>query len=626
MSDSHFTPLLIVVILAFIVPVFLSRFKKLRLPIVVGEILVGIIIGRSGFQLIPADEPTLDFLAEFGFVFLMFLSGMEIDFSSISTGTNKSEKSHKTRELGPLGLAMISFALTLILAFGVSFALVQTGLAQNLWMMGLMLSTTSLGVVVPVLKEKRLIGGKFGQTLLFAALIADFATMLLITVMIAILSSGLTFDILLVGLLFLVFFAIMRFGNFLSSQSWIHSLIKELSHATAQIKMRSAFAIMLVFVVLSETLGVEIILGAFLAGAIIALLKTFYDQEVIHQLESIGYGFLIPIFFIKVGLDINLKVIFESSSALLLVPILVIAALVVKILPALVFRLKFTWRESISAGALLSARLSLIIAAAAISLRLNIITETLNAAILVVAIITVTLAPILFTAIYKPKAELAKPPILIIGAGELGLQVATQLKDHLEKVMILDHDPLMVQRALKRGFDAVVIDITKNGDLTESILKNSQILVCTYADTDLNYQVCREARTTYGIPQVIAHVNTPADIYRFEQLGISTTNAALDYATLLVMMARNPTAYDLLTRTDDQKEIYEIVVESVSCIGKTLNQLNLPGDILVLALRRNGELLIPHGNTTIEDCDHLTLVSSLEWVDTGHRLFSELSD
>ncbi len=621
MPDSHFTPLLLVVFLAFIVPIFLSRFKQLRLPIVVGEILVGIIIGRSGFQLIPADEPILDFFAEFGFVFLMFLSGMEIDFSSLSPTDNKKEGTQRSGKHSPLRLAVISFLLTLGLAFGVSFLLVQTGLAQNIWMMGLILSTTSLGIVVPILKEKRLIGGIFGQTLLFAALIADFATMLLITLMIAILSSGLTFDILLVGLLFLAFFIIMRFGNFLSGLTWIHSLIKELSHATAQIKMRSAFAIMLVFVVLSETLGVEVILGAFLAGAIIALLKTFYDQEVVHQLESIGYGFLIPIFFIKVGLDINLKVIFESSRALLLVPILVIAALAVKIIPALVFRLSFTWRESISAGALLSARLSLIIAAAAISLRLNIITETLNAAILVVAILTVTLAPILFTAIYKPGKEQIKKPILIVGGGELGLQVASLLIKHKEQVLIIDHDPSLVERTIQHGFEAVKIDIDNNDPLTDAYLKNTQILICTYTDSDLNYNVCQVARTSYGIPQVVAHVNRPADIFRFEQLGISTTNAALDYASLLVMMARNPTAYNLLTRTDNQKEVFEIVVDNVKCVGKTLSQLKFPGDILVLAISRNGELLVPHGNTRIEERDHLTLVSSIEWVELSQRLF-----
>ena len=621
MNTSHFTPLLIVVLLTFLVPVILARFKKLRLPIVVGEILVGIIIGRSGLQIIPPDEPILEFLAEFGFVFLMFLSGMEIDFSSFAFGKKTISPQEKPEGVSPLGLGFLSYGLTLVLAFTIGAQMVQSGLTKNMWMMGLILSTNSLGVVVPVLKEKRLIGGKFGQALLFSAVIADFVTMLLITVMIAILSSGLTVEILLVNLLFLAFFITIRFGNFLSRIPWIPNLVNELSHATAQIKMRSAFAIILLFVVLSEALGVEIILGAFLAGSSIALLKTFYDQNVVNQLESVGYGFLIPIFFIKVGMDINIKVIFESTSALLIVPILVLVAFAVKMLPALIFRLKFSWRESLSAGALLSARLSLIIAAAAISLRLNIITESVNAAIVLVAIITVTLAPVIFSAIYKSDHIAEKPPILIVGAGELGLQVATQLNSHQEKLLIIDRDKNLVERTLKKGFEGVTVDISKNDPLTEKYLKNTKLMICTYTDTDLNFQVCQIARTTFGIPQVVAHVNNVADIPRFERLGVSTTNAALDYASLLVMMALNPTAYDLLTRTDDQKEVYEIIVENEKCVGKPLSKLDLPGDILVLALMRNGELLVPHGDTVIEASDHLTLVSSLDCVETGRSLF-----
>ena len=155
----------------------------------------------------------------------------------------------------------------------------------------------------------------------------------------------------------------------------------------------------------------------------------------------------------------------------------------------------------------------------------------------------------------------------------------------------------------------------------ETFLRNAQSLVCTYADPDLNYGVCTVAVAVYRIPHVISRVTSPADIYRFEQLGVTTTNAALDFASVLVMLTRNPTAYSLLTRTDDQTEVFEVIVENEQCAGQTLRQLNLPGDILILALRRNGELLVPHGNTHIEINDHLTLVSSLEWIEVGRLLF-----
>ncbi len=622
MEENHFIPLLIVVILAFIVPVVLSRFKRIRLPIVVGEILAGIVIGRSGFQLIRTDDAVLDFLAEFGFIFLMFLSGLEIDFSSLSLGNNQLSRPDKRARLHPLVLALINFALTLILSFAISYGLVQAGIARNIWMMGLILSTTSLGVVVPVLKESRLTGSRFGQSLLFAALIADFVTMLLITVMVAVISKGVTFDILLIGLLFVAFFIVIRFANILSRLGSINKMIEDLSHATAQIKIRGAFAAMLVFVVFSQTLGAEVILGSFLAGSIFSLLKTTEDQKVMHQLESIGYGFLIPIFFISVGIDINLQAIFKSPTAMLLVPILVVAAIAVKILPALVFRFNFSWRETLAAGTLLSARLSLIIAAAAISMKLGIITETINTAILLVAILTVTLAPLLFSAIYQKKDEDIHPPVLVCGCNELSLQVASQLVKQNEKVIILDMDQAFIERARQLGFTAEPVDLIHDQETAARHLENKEVLISTYRDPEINFQVCQVARTIFGIERVIAQVSSPGDIHRFESIGVTTANAAVDFASMLVLLARTPTAFALLTRTDDQTEVYEVVVENRKCAGKTLRELKLPGDILILAVRRNDDLLVPHGNTTLEINDHLTLVSSQDWIEAGRHMFA----
>jgi Kef-type K+ transport system membrane component KefB len=190
----------------------------------------------------------------------------------------------------------------------------------------------------------------------------------------------------------------------------VRQALEELSHATAQIKVRLAFTMMLTFVVLSETLGAELILGAFLAGAIVSLLRRPEDAELVGQLHSIGFGFVIPIFFIMVGVDLDLTSLINSWEALVLAFFLLLAAIIVKFLPALTFRLAFNWRESLGAGALLSARLSLIIAASAISLRLGIISDALNAAIIVVAIITVIVCPPLFYRIVPAGRSTKVPP------------------------------------------------------------------------------------------------------------------------------------------------------------------------------------------------------------------------
>ena len=323
---GSFTPLLIVISLAFIVPLLLTRFKRLRLPIVVGEILAGIVVGSSGFGWVTHEDQLLTLLAEFGFVFLMFLAGMEIDFANLNIelpgvaragGTRTDLTSSQRRErraFGPLSISLMGFILTLSLSAIVGFALLQVGLVSSPWMMALIMSTTSLGVVMPVLKEQELIRGRFGQTILIAALVADFATMILITVVIATISHGLTLDILLISLLFVVFFLLYRLGIVsLNRFESLRRTLEDLSHTTARIKIRGAFTIMLLFVVLAEVLGAEIILGAFIAGAMLSLLSTREDLEAMHQLEAVGFGFFIPIFFIMVGVNFNLGALLELN-------------------------------------------------------------------------------------------------------------------------------------------------------------------------------------------------------------------------------------------------------------------------------------------------------------------------
>ena len=610
-EPRSFVSLLVVVLLALAVPLVLSRFKRLRLPIVVGEILAGIIVGPNVLGLVSAHDPALDFLAEFGFVFLMFLSGMEVDFTSLGA-MRGAQKANSRRMLSPVSLGLISFGITLGLAVLCGFGLVSAGLVKSPWMMALVLSTTSLGVVVPVLKEAELSTGRYGQTLLVAALIADFATMLLITVVVGVLSRGLTLDVFLIGFLFLAFFLMYRFGLVLNRVGAVRRTMEELSHATAQIKVRISISIMLLFVVLAQALGTEIILGAFMAGAIISLLRTPNDEDVLHQLDGIGFGFLIPIFFIMVGVSFDLSVLLASPQAMLLVPVLLAAAIVVKLAAGLVFRFNFPWRESLSAGALLSARLSLIIAASAIGLRLGVISEEVNAAIILVAILTVTFAPLIFLRL-APRPESAAPRWnLVAGAGQLGLQVAQQMRLHNEPVMLVDSDDGRIQRAQRLGIPAVCAIPDRPDAALAAIFDQTQTLICTYADTDLNYQVCHLAHTVYGIDHIIAQVTEPNDLPRFEQLGVTTMNAAVDRAALLVLLARNPALYDLLTRTDDNKEVSEVTVQNDAIAGKLLRQLALPGDVLVLAVRRQGEMLVPHGNTKLASGDQITLAGSLD--------------
>jgi Kef-type K+ transport system membrane component KefB len=592
----------------------------MRLPIVVGEIIAGIIIGRSGFGWVQHHEVVLDLLAELGFVFLMFLSGMEIDFSSLGLlqGNQKSAKGPAS----PLRLAGISFGLTLTLSTLIGFAFTRAGLASSPWMIALILSTTSLGVVVPVLKEQGLSSGRFGQTLLISALIADFVTMLLITVVVAALSHGLTLDILLIGLLFVAFFLVYYFGGmFFDRIKGVRRILEELSSATAQIKVRAAFTMMLIFVALAEMLGTEIILGAFLAGAIVSLLKRSEDEGLVHQLDAIGYGFFIPIFFIMVGVDFNLASLASSSSALLLVPLLLLSAAAVKLLPALVFKTTFSWKQTLAAGTLLSSRLSLIIAASAIGLRIGVINEPFNAAIILVAIITVVIAPPLFVKMI-PAAEVEEePPIVVMGAGPIGLQVAQQIYSHGDQVIAIDEDPARIERAHRAGITAFQAATDRYDPKTEEILNQANRLVCVFSDVKKSFRICSRARTTYGINHVVARLNEPGEIARFEKIGVTPLNPATDQAILLSLIIRNPTMYELLTRTDDSRDLCEIAIRNPEYLDRPLKDIEFPNDLLVVAVRKGGELIVPSGDTILRRGDHLTVLGSEDCVGNTRNLF-----
>ena len=621
-ETRSFIPLLLVVFLAFLVPILLSRFKNLRLPIVVGEIMVGILVGRSGLGWVQQHDPALDMLADFGFVFLMFLSGMEIDFSSLGFKQARNDGNRSTR-WGPVQLGGLSFTLTLIFSSLIGYTLYRLGYVRDIWMMALILSTTSLGIVVPVLKERRMSSGLYGQSLLIAALIADFATMILITVDVAVLSHGLTLDILLIGVLFVVFFFITRFGEvFFNQIPIVRTILNELSHATAQIKVRLAFAMLLTFVVLAEVLGAEVILGAFMGGAIISLLRRPEDEGLVHQLESIGFGFFIPIFFIMVGVEFNLDALLRSPQALILVPILLMAAYFVKFLPSLVFRLRFSGRETLGAGALLSSRLSLIIAASAIGLRLGVISEPVNAAVILVAIITVTLSPLIFLRLIPGLPESERRPIIVVGAGSLGLLTAEQISGHQEFVVVLDTREDRIQRAREMGFEAFVACVDCQDEDVIPFMDKAKSLVCVYSDVELNYEVCYQARINYGVEHVVTRIDSPGEIPRFEKIGVTTMNAAVDQASLLSILVRNPDAYTLLTRTNDDKEVREIIVRNPEYFGRSLTELNLPGDLLVMALRRGDQLMVPQGNTVLSAGDHLTIVGSLDCVEQSRGMLS----
>lgn len=606
-STSPFVTLLIITLVAAAVPVLVSRLKVARLPIVVGEILAGIVIGKSGFNLIHLTEPT-DFLAEFGFVFLMFLSGLEVDFGSLFG--QRTEDVNRPRWQRPLPLASLGFLGIVVLATGIGFSFSAANLAHSPILIGLILSSTSLGIVLPVLKERELTVTIYGQTVLVMAVISDVATLLLLGIVISVISRGVGPQLFLFLILLGAFVIAAAVGKWVGQRPFLRRVMDEVSHATAQIQVRGAFTLMVAWVVVADWLGVEVILGAFLAGAIISISSRGHESSVRGKLDAIGYGFFIPIFFVTVGANFDVRALAGSTRGLLLVPLMIIATYGVEVLANQTVRFLFPSRETIAASFLLSSRLSLSIAAAAIAVDLQIITPAVNSAIILVAIVTSTLSPLLFSLVLPPLTAAKREGVIILGTEQLALLLGERVRASGEKVTFLGHHPDQLARLGAQGFHSVVGTPSDYEVLQQAGAANARALVAVSNAPEAVVDVCRMASTEFGVPDLIARADTPDQVRALQSLGVRVVQPVMATALGLEGALYFPSAFTMMSERGDDVELLDIPLSNPLLAKRPLRTVRLPGNALVIGLRRDGEVLVPHGDTMLELGDTLTLVGS----------------
>ncbi|MBD2844236.1 monovalent cation:proton antiporter family protein [Paenibacillus sp. IB182496] len=576
---------MIVVIVAFLIPIVLHHFKIRALPVVVAEIIAGLALGHSGFNLITEDS-WLELLSLFGFIYLMFLSGLEIDFQAFtkkSGGKNNAPK--------PLTVSLLLFAGILALSYVLSLGLVQMHLAEDPYLMTIIIATISLGVVVPVLKEKKLLDTELGQTLLLVTVISDFVTMILLAVYTSIQSHSLSRMLLL-----LLFFVVVAVIYLLIKRFAVPNMIRLFNQGTTvQLGMRAAFALMLLFVVMSEGLGVENILGAFLAGAIVSLLgpsKTF-----VHQLDSFGYGFLIPIFFVMIGVRMELWSLLSDWKTLLFIPVLLGFIFLSKMLPVLLLSRWYARSQVLGSGLLLSSTLSLVIAAASIALELGLIDDSIYGSLILVAVISCVVFPVLFNKVF-PKLERKPTTIGIVGANHTTLPIVNDLKQHGYDVRLYtasrpreeEDKPLLTGDTLQlvASLDTQVLD--------EEGLFESDIVVLGTAEDATNISLAHEALSR-GRERIVVRAEDPAKYERLHHEGFTVFSTLHASRTLLRALIEQPSMVKLFTHDNDSTG--EIVLGNGSYDHVLLRDLPMLQNVLILRIYRSDSYLIPHGNTNL---------------------------
>ena len=373
--------LLVVAAIAFAVPFTLGLFPRLQLPSVVLEIVAGIVAGPSVLGIVHVDQ-TVSVVALLGLGFVLFLAGLEIEFNKLR---------------GPvLKLTGLAFALSFGIALVVSFGLKAAGLVDTPLLIAIILCATSLGVLIPVLKDAGEIATTFGQLIVAAASIADFGAIILLSVFFSG-EGGTGSTLLLLGALFglaAVLFGVVRGAE---RSMRIRADLLRLQDTTAQIRVRAALVLFVGFAALAHELGLEVILGTFIAGAIISLVD--HDQVMTHpdfrhKLEAVGFGFFIPAFFVTSGVRFDLQALIASASSLVMVPIFLAALLVVRGIPAILYRRALDGRHTAIAGVMQATSLPFIVAATAIGMNLHLINAAGSAALIGAGLLSVLIFPL----------------------------------------------------------------------------------------------------------------------------------------------------------------------------------------------------------------------------------------
>src|SRR5438874_8547756 len=377
-----FSSVAVIAVVALLAPLTVA-FTGLRLPAIVVEILLGIVVGPQVLGWASNDEP-VQVLSLIGLAFLLLLAGLEIDFDQLRG---------RLLRLTGLGYA-ISFGLALVVGYGLKAA----DLVRSPLLVAIILSATGLGIILPILKDAGQTSTPFGQVIVAGASIAEIAPIVLLSLFFSGKSGGLGAKLALL-IAFALFVAAIGVAILGAQRSMrLSSALLKLQDTTAEIRVRGAFLLLALFVVLASKFGLEAILGAFLAGATLKLVDR--DEAMTHaffhrKLEAAGFGVFIPFFFVSTGINLDVSSLLHSASALARVPLFLAALLVVRAIPAVLYRpLADRGAQLIAGGLLQATSLSIPVVAGQIGVDLGLIRPTNYVALVAAGLLSVVIFPL----------------------------------------------------------------------------------------------------------------------------------------------------------------------------------------------------------------------------------------
>ncbi|SPS14138.1 Periplasmic nitrate reductase NapA [Lactobacillus helveticus] len=605
--------LFLVILLALVIPIFMARFQISNVPTAVAEIIVGIVMGSSGFNLITSTHD-LTFLSNLGVILLMFLSGMEIDFDLLQRKNNPKGKSQAGKTVDPLKTAITAFIGIVVMAFVLAYILRLTGLFSEVMLAAIILMTVALGVVIATLKEKNILGRPIGQTILLTAVLGEVIPLLLLMIYASV-NGGNAEQLWLIILLFAA--AIFLLRCFKQPYLWFAKITK----ATTQLDIRLAFFLIFALVTVAERVGAENILGAFLAGMVMKLLEP--SEATKDKLTSIGYGFFIPIFFIMTGVRLNLRSLFAHPSSLMLLPVLVIFLFIAKAPVVLTYMRYFQKKNAFAGGFLTATTITIVLPTLQVARKLHAITSTQSDAFILAAVIVCILSPIVFNSnfVLLPEDKI-KEKVAIVGANAVTVPVAHDLHANWYSVKMFTD-----KKNQYKTYDSRVENLTFLPNLDEETLEKGGVfdgdivVAANRADED-NIKIARMAKEK-GVNRVIARLSEvdSKTLTEFNEKGIEVFNSTNVHAALMRAMIESPTVYRIMT--DTKNILYSVKVKNTHYTGRQLMDLEFIDQITVSRIKRGDEWLIPRGATEIEPEDILVFSGEFKVADRVRDLLSK---
>lgn len=606
MDTLEYWPLFIIFIIAWLVPLVLSWLEVSKVPSVIVEIIMGVIIGPYVLDLVQ-QSPIMDFLAYTGFLFLIFLAGLEIDVDKIVSSLPRGK-------IRMIDLVSNSFLLAVFIYFGSLLLsipaawMISQFIDINIVFYTLLFPTVALSITVPILKAEGELTRKFGQIMLMEGAIATIMSIILISVYSGVLKNGFQVELLLFSLIFVAFVVTYVVGKRLIKVRTFQNLLYTLEHAASQIRVRGTVALAMLFVVIAHLINTELIMGAFFAGTLLSLFISKERSALVFKLDGMSYGFFIPIFFIMVGVKLNLSALTQFGESIPFIATLTVGFFITQVIPTLVMTKVFGLKKALSGGVLLTARLGLTIATAQIGLSLEVITPADNAGIVTAAIITSLIAPMA----YKFFSGGGEPyhNIYIFGGSRASLLLAERIKMHEISCLSILQKSEMFHEYERKGLHFRKVDQLDESVFETLDIRTPDLVIILTENDEINLNLAVHLKNKLNHQKFITQKESDTGQLVDNQSKIKLIDNDEVLASHVEDMIVRPETLETLSESFGMYRVEEIHLTNKDIHRNQVKQIAFPPSGSLVMLRRSKEIFIPHGDTHLLVGDILTVIGN----------------